>query len=323
MTRGIEEKRSNFLHFFAKAPILIYFAVILEIIILGIISSRSLSVQAFASLFRKASVIGVAAIGQVIMMISTELGFDLSITSTIILTEILAAQLIAGDPRKILPVVLFCLFLGFLTGLIKGVIIILGKVAPFIATLGISAVLTGVTLLISGGIPKGHIPDAFRYIGTGFIGPLPVPGIIWLILAIIGAVILNYTIIGRKLFASGDNPLAANVAGIKINFFKIGTFCIGGILIVVAGLLLSAYIGTGTFRVRVDYTFQSILAAVLGGTLFTGGVGSIVGAFGGALFLTILETILTILNVEYFARLILQGGLLILVLTIFSLRIKR
>ena len=106
-------------------------------------------------------------------------GLDLSVGATVILIDVVAAQMIDNRPERIVPVILFCLFIGVVIGLVNGFVVTRLRVAPFITTLGMASIVLGAALVFSQGAPRGGIPDQMRFWATGFVGPIPAAAIVW------------------------------------------------------------------------------------------------------------------------------------------------
>ena len=293
---------------------------LLILAIYAVYSPRILDPVHLLDLSREAAPLIIVTFAQTIVMIAG--GLDLSIGSVITLTDVIAAQYMMGDPNRAIPIALFCLLIGALTGLINGLLVSAFQIPPLITTLATNSILLGVALVISGGAPRGSIPQNMRFWGDGFIGPVPASTIVWVLLAIIILAGIGLTVFGRRLFATGANGRAAFGAGVKTNRIRVYAYVLSGLLSSVAGLILAAYIGTGSLTLGTDYTLNSIAAAVLGGTAFEGGRGSLVGGIVGALFITVLAGMLTVLQMPYSGQLITQGIVIIVAVVLYEWRGK-
>jgi ribose transport system permease protein len=295
----------------------VYWALLGLLLLLAIISPRSAEPANLLNLSRQGALLGVVALGQTIVMISG--GLDLSVGSTVILSDVLAAQLIAGREERVVPVVLLVLAIGALIGLANGLLITRFQVTPFIATLGMSFIVYGAALIVSGGAPRGDIPPSMRFWGNGFLfGTIPALTVIWLGLAMIAFVLLRRTVLGRRLVALGANKQAARLSGVRVNNVTLLAYVISGFTAAAGGLLLVAYVGVGTLEVGTDYLLSSIAASVIGGTPFEGGRGTIWGTVGGALFLAVVYSILTVLNLPISGRRIVEGLIILAALALYA-----
>jgi ribose/xylose/arabinose/galactoside ABC-type transport system permease subunit len=294
-----------------------FWALLGLIILLGILSPRSLAPQNLLNLLRQGSALGLLAIGQTIVMISG--GLDFSIGSIVVLSDVMAAQMINGHTERVLPVLLFVLSLGAVIGLINGLIITKLHVAPFIATLGMQLIVYGAALIYSGGVPKGDIPSSMKFWGNGFVVDIiPVAGLIYLSISIIAILILKRTVFGRRIFALGANTRAAYVAGVNISFTTILAYVICGFTAAAGGLLLVAYVGVGTLNVGSTYLLGSISAAIIGGSTFAGGKGTLLGTIGGVLFLMTLNSILTVIHLPTSGQDIAEGLIILVAIALYA-----
>lgn len=295
----------------------VFFALVVMVIVLGLVSPLSIAPSNLVNLMRQGAALGVVAIGQTIVLISG--GLDLSVGSTVILADVLAAMLIGGREELIVPVVIFVLLLGALIGFVNGLLITRFKVTPFIATLGMNFIVYGAALVYSGGAPRGDIPDSMRFWGNGFIGGFfPAAALIWILVTIAAVFMLRRTTFGRQLVATGANPLAAKLAGVNDSRVTLLAYSFCSMMAAAGGLLLVAYVGTGTLEVGTDFLLGSIAAVVIGGTPFEGGRGTVWGTFGGTLFLMVLYSILTVLALPASGRRMVEGVIILVAVTLYA-----
>lgn len=302
--------------FVARLP-KVYFALLLLVIVLGIFSPSSAAPSNLLNLVRQGATIGLVAIGQTIVLING--GLDLSVGSTVILADVMAAQMINGREDAVLPVVLLVLGVGLLIGFVNGIVITRFNVTPFIATLGMNFIVFGAALVYSGGAPRGSIPDSMRFWGNGFIaGTIPMAAMVWVVVTFIAALLLTRTTMGRRLVAAGANPQAARLSGVAVQQVGLVAYVISGFMAAAGGLMLVAYVGVGTLEVGQDFLLGSIAAAVIGGTPFEGGRGTLWGTFGGVLFLMVLYSILTVLALPTSGRRIAEGLIILIAIALYA-----
>lgn len=288
----------------------VYFALLILIIISGILSPSLVKPLHLLNITRQASALGIVAIGQTFPIMTQ--GVDFSVGATLTLVEILTAGIISGREEMVIPIVIFCLGIGAFIGLLNGLAIVKLKLVPFVMTLVMASLLTGVYLLYSGGSPRGKVPDVLRFIGAGRIGNVfPAAIIVWIIVAIVAFVVLRYTVFGRHIYFTGANPRASYFSGVNVDMITIACYIISGFCAAIAGILLAGYIGTGSLEVGSEYSLNSIAAVLMGGTLFSGGRGGITGSIGGALALIILFSLLTMLGIPHSGKLIMKGLIII------------
>jgi ribose transport system permease protein len=295
----------------------VFFALVAMVIILGIVSPLSIAPGNLINLMRQGAALGIVAIGQTIVLISG--GLDLSVGSMVILADVLAAMLIGGREELIAPIVVVVLLIGALVGFVNGMLITRFKVTPFIATLGTNFIVYGAALVYSGGAPRGDIPDSMRFWGNGFIaGFFPASALIWIVVTVAAVFMLRHTIFGRQLVATGANPLAAKLAGVNEQWVTLLAYTFCSVMAAAGGLLLVAYVGTGTLEVGTDFLLGSIAAVVIGGTPFEGGRGTIWGTFGGTLFLMVLYSILTVLALPTSGRRMVEGVIILVAVALYA-----
>jgi ribose transport system permease protein len=305
--------RASFLRMIPK----VFLALFVLVVVLGILSPLSVTPSNLLNLLRQGAALGVVALGQTLVLMSG--GLDLSVGSTVILSDVLAAMLITGRDQLALPVSLLILALGAFIGLINGVLVAYLKVTPFIATLGMNFVVYGTALVVSGGAPKGDIPDNMRFWGNGFIGGVfPASAFVWIVITVLIALFIRRSRYGRELIAVGANRRAAMLAGVRDRRVILGAYVLSSVLAAAGGLLLVAYVGTGTLEVGTDFLLGSIAAVVIGGTPFEGGRGTLWGTFGGILFLMVLYSILTVLALPTSGRRMVEGVIILVALALYA-----
>ncbi len=295
----------------------VYLALALLIVVLGIASPRSIVPENLINLVRQGAALGAVAIGQTVVLISG--GLDLSVGAVVILSDVLAAMLITGRDELVIPVIGLVLVIGAVIGLVNGVLVTRFNVTPFIATLGTQFIVYGAALVYSGGAPRGDIPESMRFWGNGFIGgAIPSAALVWTLIALVMAFILRRSTFGRRLVATGANRRAARLAGVNEGRIILQAYVFSSVLAAMGGLLLVAYVGTGTLEVGTDFLLGSIAAVVIGGTPFEGGRGTVWGTFGGVLFLMVLYSILTVLALPTSGRRMVEGAIILIAVALYA-----
>ncbi|MBA7609642.1 Ribose import permease protein RbsC [subsurface metagenome] len=297
----------------------VYFALLLLVVISGVLSPPSVSPTHLLNVTRQASALGIVGMGQTFVIMTQ--GIDLSVGASLTLIEILTAGMILGRGEMVLPVVIFCLGVGAFIGLINGLGVAKLKLSPFVMTLCMMSVLTGVYLLYCGGSPRGKIPDALRFIGAGRIGNVfPAAIIVWVVVITVAFIVLRYTTFGRYVYSTGGSPRASYLSGVNVDLVIIIAYVISGFCSALAGVLLAGYIGTGSLTVGTGYELNSIAAVIMGGTTFSGGRGGVIGTVGGALVITILFSLLTMLGMPHSGKLMAQGIIIIGMVSLYAKR---
>ncbi len=295
----------------------VVFALVGMVIVLALVSPRSAEPANLINLVRQGGPLALVAIGQTIVMISG--GLDLSVGSVVILADVMAAQMISGQEERVIPVVLLVLGIGALIGLANGVLVVLLRVTPFIATLGMNFVVFGAALLYSGGAPRGDIPPNMRFWGNGFIAEvIPAAAVVLLLVALVAWFLLSRTTFGRRLTAIGANRRVAYLSGVSVRRVTLLAYGLSGLLASAGGLLLVAFVGVGTLEVGTDFLLGSIAASVIGGTPFEGGKGTVGGTIAGVLFLMVLYSILTALALPVSGRRIAEGLIILAAVALYA-----
>jgi len=262
--------------------------------------------------------------GQTTVILSA--GIDLSVGATVCLANVICATMMTNGSGGFWPGLSIAAASGALVGLANGVIITKGRIQPIIATLATQSMVLGLALLILPA-PGGSVNTGFAAALSGMLfGWLPVPLLIGIIVTVIIWITLNRTRFGNAIFAVGGNEAAAFSAGINVARQKTSVYFISGLLSAFAGIFLASqmYSGDPTVGVvGVGFTMNSIATAVVGGTSLAGGKGGVIGSVAGVFILMIINNLLNLVGVSSFYQYVLQGAILILALTVSSIRAKR
>lgn len=293
----------------AKSFLKQYFVLVILlflIVLFGILSPDSfLTMSNMFTIVRQSAIMGIATIGLLFVMVAG--GIDLSLSSVISLQSVLVAVLLTSFGLGLFQAYVFGLCVTTLIGMLTGAIIVKTGIFPMIGTLAMQIILQGVAYLICGGMPVSNLPASAKVIGQGYVGPIPWPVIVFVIVIIIAAVTLNRMYVGRHFYAIGSNEEAARLSGINTAKLKIATYAIGGFLSGLAGIIMLARISSGQPTAGKNYEMDCLTAAVIGGVSLTGGEGKISTAVCGVLIIGVLTNGMTILNVSEYYQLIIRG----------------
>ncbi|AMS41072.1 ribose ABC transporter permease RbsC [Aminobacter sp. Y103A] len=279
--------------------------------------------QRLSIIILQVSVIGIIAVGVTQVIITA--GVDLSSGSVVGLAAMVAASLAqtSANPRAVYPAltdmspiwaILAGLGVGLLAGIVNGSLVARTKIPPFIATLGMMVSARGLAKWYTLGQPVALLDDSFTWFGKSFniLGfPLPLPVIIFLLVAVICHIALTYTRYGKFTYAIGANPQAARVSGINIGGHLIKVYAIAGLLSGLAGVMTAARAASGQPGMGVAYELDAIAAAVIGGTSLSGGVGRITGTVIGTIILGVLTSGFTFLKVGAYYQEIIKGIIIV------------
>jgi len=299
--------------------VLILFIAVLAIMTEG----NSIQPINLINIVRQVSAIGIIAIGMTFVIIT--LGIDLSVGSILALAAVVASSLaqnqsesmkFAGLDIPVIVAILGGVLVGALAGFTNGVLIAKFRLAPFIATLGMMSIARGLAYIYSGGRPISNLKDDYNYVGQEYFLGVPWPVILFIGVAAAAHFILNYTKFGRYVYAMGGNEVAARVSGIRIPRVTILIYTMIGLLSGLAGVLLSARIGSGNPELGTGIELDAITASIIGGTSFKGGIGTIWGTCIGALLIGIINNGLDLLNVSPFMQMVVKGAIIIFAIII-------
>lgn len=281
-------------------------------VISSLISDAFLTAKNLFNVMRQISINGIISVGMTFVILTA--GIDLSVGAMLAMTGCLCAGLLKFVGLGFLPIVLIGSGLGLLMGTTNGIIITKGKIQPFIVTLATMTSLRGLAFLYSKGRPivlGTNAPRALTFIGEGYIGPVPVPVVIFLVVIGISSFILRRTVLGRYVYAIGGNEEASRLSGINVDLYKVVVYAMSGLLTAVASIIAIARLGVGNADLGLGYELNAIAAVVIGGTSLAGGIGTVEGTFIGAIILGILNNILNLMGVGSFFQQILKGVIII------------
>lgn len=286
--------------------------------VLSVATSEFLTSENLLSVFREFSFIGIMAIGQVMVIVTG--GIDLSVGSVFAFAGVTSAFVMAkmhlGVPLGLLVGVVS----GLAFGLLNGIFITRLRLPPFIATLGTLSIARGLSYALTGGFPIPDLPPAFKFIGQGYIGVIPFPVILLVLLGVLFTFFLNQTVLGRRIYATGSNEEAARVSGVNTSVIKIIVYSLTGILAGVAGMATAARLGVAQSTAGVGYELDCIAAVIIGGASVSGGVGTVFGAILGAAIMGVLKNGLILLSVSAYWQQTVIGAVIIIAVTFDLLR---
>jgi ribose/xylose/arabinose/galactoside ABC-type transport system permease subunit len=254
------------------------------------------------------AVLGVVTIGQTLVLLNRSI--DMSVSAVLALGAVIVVQ--TEDGGAIGGSLIMAIAVAALIGLANGFLIAKRHVPPFVATFGMLVFVGGARLAYTKGQASGTVPDLLRAISIDMVGPIPAALLVWLIVNVIVIFTLRYTRLGRWVYAVGGNPGAARYAGINVDWVLITSHIVCSVLAILGGLLLSGYIGYVDLRMGADYNMNSIAAAIVGGTTFTGGRGNMFGTAAGVTLLVMLLNLVVVLGLSIHWQYAMQGTILVL-----------
>lgn len=287
-------------------------------VIMTIASDKFLTSNNLFSVARAFSFIAIMAIGQCLVIITG--GVDLSVGSVFGLAGVVAA-IVMGRLGMAVPIaILLGVGVGVLFGLFNAFLITQARLPPFIATLGNLSVARGFCYVVTRGYPITGLPESFLALGQGYIGIIPNPATIMLILTAAFTFFLKRTVTGRRVFALGSNEEAARISGINTVNMKFIVYALAGALAGFAGILSASRLGLGQPTAGISWELDSVAAVIIGGASLSGGSGSVIGAVIGAAIMGVLRNALVLLSVSAYWQQIVIGSVILLAVSVDQLR---
>ena len=266
--------------------------------------------------------IAICATGVFMIMVSG--GCDLSIGYQMSVAAVLVAKLLSNGVMPVVPAILLGILICVALGCFNGFMSITLNSQPMIVTLGTMAIFQGISFLISGSKTYHNLPRSFMYLGQGrLFGVIPLNVIIALVVISIVGIILSRTHIGRKVYAVGDNPEAAKLAGLNVAKIKILVFTCAGILVGISAILLAARSGSADSSTGTGIEFTGIIACVLSGVALKGGKGTLWKAITAVFVLGVLSNGMQLINLGTYPQYIAKGIIMLVSLYLSNRTAKR
>lgn len=288
-------------------------------VVLWALTPHFLTVSNLLNVAEQATIIAIVAVGMTFVIIAA--GIDLSVGSVVAFSGVVMASVLHSSAP--LPVALAAgLGTGLLCGLVNGLLITIGRLPPFIATLGMMSVARGAALVFTEGRPISGFSGSFRSLATGEVLHIPLPVIIMAAVYLIAHFVLVRTRLGRYTYAIGGNEEAALLSGVNVRLYKTMVYGISGLLSGLAAILLTARLNSAQPIAGMMYELDAIAATVIGGTSLMGGEGTVLGTLIGALIMAVLRNGLNLLGVSSFIQQIVIGSVIIVAVLI-DMALKR
>jgi ribose transport system permease protein len=278
---------------------------------LAVLSPDFLTIANLFDVTRQVSINAIISFGMTLVILLG--GIDLSVGSILAVSSLIIALLLrAGAPAALAASIgVLC---GAFMGTLNGLLVTKGRVAPFIATLGMMTLLRGVALVLCQGSPiSGFSSRFFSALGGGYLArviPLPV---VWMLLLFATLwFVLDRTVFGRHVYATGGNPEAASLSGVNVDRVQILVYTLSGFTAAMAGIILTSRLDSAQPTAGAGYELDAITAVVLGGTSLAGGRGWIFGSLLGALLIGVLNNGLNLIGVSAFYQQVIKGSVILL-----------
>jgi len=277
------------------------------------IAPRFLTFSNLTNVTRQVSMSAILACGMTFVILTG--GIDLSVGAILGFSGALSAAVLTATGSVFLAVATG-IGVGLICGMVNAFFITHYDLPPFIVTLATMTLLSGSTLFFTKGAPIAIKNDAYKFIGKGEVFGMPLPIIILIVIYVIAFFVLSYTRFGRNVYALGGNKEATRLSGINIKLNEASVYVIAGLLCGVAGIILSARLGSAGPEAGKGYELDAIASVILGGTSLSGGQGFILPTIVGALILGMLSNILTLMNVNPFVSGIVKGSVILVAIVI-------
>lgn len=300
------------------------FSVLIGLVVIFIVMSFAspyfLKLNNIMNVLQQISRYGIISVGMALIMITG--GIDLSVGYTVALSACMAAHLTTNIGMPWPAVLLVVLLMGAVIGLVNGLLVTKVKLWPFIVTLATSKIISGCVLLLTSGMPI-HIESPLCWLGSGYVGPVPVSVIMMFLVIIAGSIFASMTQTGRNIYAIGNNERAAALSGIRVERTKTLVYVICGILCAFCGIVVAGNLNSADAGLGAGYETDVIAAVVIGGVSMSGGEGSIWGALIGAMIIGILKNAFILLKVSSYWQSVVIGLVIIAAVTIDRIRTVR
>lgn len=261
------------------------------------------------NIMRQSAIVGLMAIGTTYVIIGGD--FDISIGSILALTAAMALGFQSYVPWPV--AVLIALLVGALIGYVNGFLTAKVRIVGIIVTLGTMTIVRGLTYLYTGGYPIVGSSEGFKFIGSGYIGFVPFPIILWIIMVIIWQFVLSKTKLGRYTLSIGGNKEAARLSGVPVDSYKIKTFVIGGLMAAMGGIVYASRLNSVSPLAGGGYELDAIAATVIGGSSVSGGEGSVAGTLVGVLLLMVISNVFNLLGIHTSLQHVIKGAVILAV----------
>lgn len=288
--------------------------------VVSILTPTFLSRTNIMNILRQVSLSAITGFGMAMLILLGEI--DLSVGSSQALVAIVSVSILNATGSVALAIACGLLF-GAAIGLISGLLTVYGKLTSFIVTLGMMSILRGTGYVVTNAKSIRIEVPGFSTLGIGYVGIIPIPVILMVVLFFIVNFILTRTSFGREIYAVGGNKEAAKLAGLSVDRIRLIVFVISGVLTALSALILAGRVDSAQPNAGQSFEMKVISAVVLGGISMTGGIGKLTGAMIGMLILGVLSNGLTLLQVSSFWQDVCTGCITILAVFIDARRRER
>lgn len=284
-------------------------AFVAELVFFSIRSPYFLDADNFKNIGRAMAIVGIAAVGETIVIISG--GFDLSVGSTMAAAGMLSGYMVDSG-ASVWPAFAAALALGLLIGLANGSIVSYARINPLIATLATLAIVRGSGFVITGGEDLVISNGRYLELGTGALVGIPITVVVLVGTFLVFGAVMPRSLFGRYAYAIGSSARAAKLAGVPVGRWRLAFYATCGVLAAIAGVVTVARTGTAQPSANLGIELDVITAVILGGASLTGGRGRLAGTFLGLLLIATLNNGLILISVQSYWQQVVKGVILLL-----------
>ncbi|MEP6017085.1 MAG: ABC transporter permease [Paracoccaceae bacterium] len=277
---------------------------------------RFLTFFNLTNILQQISILGIVGAGLTFGFAAKEI--DLSVGYTVGLAGILTPLLLVNGYG--IPVAFAAAIgAGLLVGLVNGVLVTKVGIPSLIATLAMGSILFGANFLFTGGRAiYGGMPETYTWLGQGRVGGIPVLAFFMIAAVGIAWVVMERTVFGRYIYAVGGNQKAAELSGIRVDYYRIASLVLVAVFAAVAGMLLAARLGSGQPNVGERFLLDGLATVFIGMTMFRPGTATIIGTFCGALFIGVINNGLNLMGMDTFVQSIVKGVIILIAVAVVS-----
>lgn len=282
---------------------------IILVIISSCISDKFFTAGNIINLLRQNVALGVIAMGMLFVILTG--GIDLSVGSIAAVGSVMVATFLATSGFNVVVAIILTILIGLALGLVSGVLVAYAKMAPFIATLAMMTIARGIAYIVSNGSPISTPTGTLNVIGTASAGPIPALIIFAIVVVVLFFLILRFTSFGRIVVATGSNEKAVQLAGIRVNTYKLAVYGISGICSALGGIVIATRTYIGSPIVGEGMELDAIAAVVIGGASLNGGKGYVFRTIVGVIILGLITNIMNLAGVPPYPQEVIKGLIII------------
>jgi ribose/xylose/arabinose/galactoside ABC-type transport system permease subunit len=285
------------------------YTVLVVVIVVGTLFSignpNFIKIGNIITILRQVSILGIIGIGCMFVVITG--GINLAVSSIVSMDTVLIAILFKSFGIHWAIGMFIAFALSTLISFVMGLIIVKSKINPMIGTLAAQTIIAGLAYIFCNGIPVFGMPEESKIFGQGFIGPIPIPVVVFVVIALIVAFVFYKTYFGRYFFAAGSNDEAARLSGINTGMVRVIAYTLSGALCGIAGIIMYGRVGSGQPQAGMTYDMNALIAIVIGGVSFAGGEGKVGKVCIGLILIGMLTNGMTLNQVTEYVQMVIRG----------------